>query len=773
MNAKEKEFQKKLLTTFRIEAEEHLKALSSGLLLLEKADSDTMSSVIESVFRDAHSLKGAARAVNLRTIEKICQSLESVFSAMKKNELAPLPNMFDIFHKAVNQISEILLIADTDIKTNTMKNIDGIINQVDGIIKKSSDNLSVIEQVKQHSQNVEKEALSLITPVSDFQIESGYLKISSQKLNSLMLQAQELQSVKLQNKRNINELKEVNSLIDLWTKQSQNIKSLVKTLQFGLMHKELNLDEKNRKEYNDTLTKISGFFEWSTDFIKNIDRKIRVIQSEQIQDDFMFGAMADNLLEDMKNIQLLKFSSLLEIFPKMLRDLSHSKGKEAELEVVGSEIEIDRRILEEIKDPLIHIIRNCIDHGIEKPSERIQKGKPIKGLIKINISQTDADKIKIDISDDGAGIDFTNVKASAIKLGLSTQEEIEKLSNNEVLQFVFVSGVSTSQFITDLSGRGLGLSIVKDKIEKLNGEVNIETVENEGTSFRLILPVTTATIGGLIVKECEQDFVIPSIYIELVLRIKRNEIKSIENQNVFKYSEQFIPLVKLSDVLQLSRKTLGQNNVLSLPGFEESIKIIVLNSQQKKVGFQVDEIINEQEVIVKELGRQLSRVRNIYGATTVGSRELVLILNVPDLIKSTIAAPELYKAPAVLEEERKHKRVLVVEDSITARTLLRGILESSGFDVRTAVDGLDAITTLKGESFDLVISDIDMPNMNGFILTEKIRADKKLSDLPVILVTSLDSRSDRERGIDAGANAYIVKSSFDESNLIEVIKRLI
>ncbi|MCL5991916.1 MAG: response regulator, partial [Bacteroidetes bacterium] len=267
--------------------------------------------------------------------------------------------------------------------------------------------------------------------------------------------------------------------------------------------------------------------------------------------------------------------------------------------------------------------------------------------------------------------------------------------------------------------------------------------------------------------ECEQLFVIPSIYIDNALRLKKSEVKSIENRNVFKFSEQFIPLVKLSEILKLQRKA-------KLNGSDENLKVIVLNSQQKKVGLQVDDVVNEQEIIVKELGSQLKRVRNIYGAATIGSRELILILNVPDLIKSTIAAPELYKATPVLEEEeRKHKRVLVVEDSITARTLLRGILESSGFDVRTAVDGLDAITTLKGESFDLVISDIDMPNMNGFMLTEKIRADNKLSDLPVILVTSLDSRSDRERGIDVGANAYIVKSSFDESNLIDVIKRLI
>ncbi|MBI5325475.1 MAG: response regulator [Ignavibacteriae bacterium] len=767
MNTKEKEFQKKLLMTFRVEAEEHLKTLSNGLLSLEKTDKEKMSGIIETIFREAHSLKGAARAVNLRIIEKVCQSLESVFSAMKKGLIQPHPDMFNIFHKSVNQLSEIISLEDNEININMMKNIDMIITRIDGILKNNTEIVNTEKSIDSIGNQIGKEKKQVEISSSNFQLETGYLKISSEKLNSLMLQAQELQSVKLQNKRNINELKDVNKLIEQWAKQSQNIKSSVKTLQFSLMNKEKYLDERNRKDYNDSLTKISSFFEWGTDFIKNMDRKIRTIQSEQTQDDFMFGLMADNLLEDMKNIQLLKFSSLLEIFPKMLRDLSYSRGKEVDFEVIGSEIEIDRRILEEIKDPLIHIIRNCVDHGIEKPSERINKGKSHKGLIRINISQSDADKIKIIISDDGAGIDLLKVKASALKLGICNLEELEKLSSNEILNLVFYSGVSTSPFITDLSGRGLGLPIVKEKIEKLNGEVSIETAENIGTSFNLILPVTTATIGGLIVNESGQLFVIPSIYIDNVLRLKKSEIKSIENKNVFKYYEQFIPIVRLRDVLNLTKKP-------KLNEDEDSIKLVVLNSQQKKVGFQVDEIVNEQEVIVKELGKQLARVRNVYGATTIGGRELIIILNVPDLVKSTITAPDLYKAAISPEnEERKHKRILVVEDSITARTLLRGILESSGFDVRTAVDGLDAITILKGENFDMVISDVDMPNMNGFLLTEKIRADNKLSDLPVILVTSLDSRTDRERGIDVGANAYIVKSSFDESNLIEVIKRLV
>jgi two-component system chemotaxis sensor kinase CheA len=338
----------------------------------------------------------------------------------------------------------------------------------------------------------------------------------------------------------------------------------------------------------------------------------------------------------------------------------------------------------------------------------------------------------------------------------------------KVLPLIFHSGVTTSPIITDISGRGLGLAIVQEKVGKLGGLISCESKPLEGTTFRMTLPLSLSTYRGVLVRVDEHLFVIPTINMERMKRIKKDEIKTVENRETVLTDGQAIPFMPLYAALELPQRVKKSED-------EKFIQTVVLNSAEKLFAFSVDEVLNEQDVLVKGLGRQLSRIRNIAGATVLGTGRVVPILNIPDLIKSAVklsASPARVTA-APEESLSERKSILVVEDSITARTLLKNILETAGYDVKSAVDGIEAFTLLKTEYFDMVVSDIDMPRMNGFDLTAKIRADKKLSEMPVALVTALDSREDRERGIDAGANAYIVKSSFDQSNLLEVVRRLI
>jgi two-component system chemotaxis sensor kinase CheA len=438
-------------------------------------------------------------------------------------------------------------------------------------------------------------------------------------------------------------------------------------------------------------------------------------------------------------------------------------GKEVELTTQGGEVELDRRILEEMKDPLIHLVRNCIDHGIEKPEERERRKKSRRGLLRIAINPINGSKIEIQVSDDGAGIDVSKVKSAAVKRGIISQEEAAKLSEQEAFSLIFQSGVSTSHIITDISGRGLGLAIVREKTEKLNGMVSVESVENLGTTFRIVVPLTLATFRGVLVGVNDRLFVLPTTNVERVVRVDKEEIKTVENRETVLLNGMAVSLIRLGDVLGLPRT----------PTSGPSVQIVVLGSAEKRMAFLIDEVLQEQEVLVKTLGRQLSRVRNVAGATVLGSGKVVPILNVPDLMKSAVKVTSTSVRTPAEEAQTKRRSVLVVEDSITARTLLKNILDSAGYDVRTAIDGVDGFTVLKTQEFDLVVSDIQMPRMDGFDLVTKIRADSKLSEIPVVLVTALESREDRERGIEVGANAYIVKSSFDQSNLLEVIQRLI
>jgi two-component system chemotaxis sensor kinase CheA len=429
---------------------------------------------------------------------------------------------------------------------------------------------------------------------------------------------------------------------------------------------------------------------------------------------------------------------------------------------------LDRRILEEMKDPFIHLIRNAIDHGIEKSEVREQNGKTRRGVIQVNVSQLEGNRVEVVIADDGAGIDPARVGEAAVSRGTLSEKEAGRLSESEMLALIFQSEVSTSQIITNLSGRGLGLAIVRERVEKLGGSISIVNKPQQGSAFRILLPVTLATFRGILVRCGERLFILPTASVDRVLRISRNEVVTMENKETIGLDGQRLALVRLDDVLELrGAREEGQK--------ADYLLVLVLASAEKRIAFSVDEVVNEQEVLIKNLGKQLLRVRNVAGATVLGTGSVVLVLNVADLVKSAVHLTPGAARETLAEGDAEAGKgsILVVEDSITSRTLLKNILESVGYTIKVAVDGVDAYTLLKTEKIDLVVSDVEMPRMNGFDLTARIRSDKRLAEMPVVLVTGLESREDRERGIDVGANAYIVKSSFDQSNLLEVIRRLI
>ncbi len=702
MPEKNDDFLKKLLATFKIEAEEHIKKISSGLLELEKSPAaERGAQIIEAIFREAHSLKGAARAVNMGDIEAICQSLESVFASLKRKEKTISQELFSRLYEQADAISRLLASA-TAMPAGQAAGVGG---QGSGVSRTPTP-----------------------VPISPSPSLSDTVRISTPKLNSLLLKTEELLSAKLIAGQHASDLREITGELEKWGK---------------------------------------GLGKENSSYVKSLETRISALASSAEHAHRMTGRMVDDLLGDMKKVLMLPCSSLLEIFPKFVRDLSSDQGKEVDLETKGEEIEIDRRILEEMKDPLLHIVRNCIDHGIEKSNVRGQKNKALRGRITIKISPRDGDKVEILISDDGVGVDIEKVRTAALKGGVISQDEAGKLSEKEAIWLIFRSGISTSPIITDISGRGLGLAIVQEKVEKLGGTISLETRPDAGTRFLITLPLTLATFRGILVRVGEQLFILPSVNIERVVRVRKEEIKTVENRETISINGEAVSTVRLKDVLGLTGK--GED----VPS--DKMQLVILSSASIRIAFIVDEIIGEQEVLVKGLGRHLSRVRNISGAALLGMGKVVPITNIPDLMKSAVrtAVPAMKPAAAQEKKRGKEKSVLVVEDSITARMLLKNILEAAGYGVKTAVDGVDGFAQAKSGEFDIVVSDVDMPRMNGFDLTAMIREDKKISDLPVVLVTALESCEDREHGIDAGADAYIVKSSFDQGNLLEAIRRLI
>ncbi len=762
MDRKDEEILKRLLPMFRIEAQDHLRIISSGLMELERAVPERQVEIIENIYRESHSLKGAARSVNSFDVIAVCQSMEDVFSALKRKEIAPTADILDLLHRAVECASKLafeedLPFAEKSVLRELVHKLQNVTKRVENGVAgnegtKSSNPEPFAEKPAAEAKKAEGAESSLKSwpsaPLPAFTAptpapeSTGTVRIYTSKLDALLLQAEEMLSVKLAAGQRAEDLKGLNDLFTRWKRE--------RARRYETAGKGMKGD--------------SGLRDSAEKFIASFEGKLAGLLKDAEYDRRSIGAMVDTLLDDVKKTLMLPFSSLVDVFPKLVRDLSRDAGKKIEFTTSGGEIELDRRVLEEIKTPLIHLVRNCIDHGIETPEGRKAKKKPLCGKIEIAVSSREG-KIEVTVSDDGAGIDVSAVRSAALRCGSITGEEAENLGVYETLLLVFRSGVTTSPIITDISGRGLGLAIVREKIGKINGTVSIDTQPNVGTSFMMVVPLTLATFRGVLCRVGERLFVFPSINVERVARVKKEEIQTVENRETLSVDGHTLSLVRLGDVLGL------QTGDARADSDDPFVQVAVVGSAGKRMVFMIDEVSHEQEVLVKPLGSQLSRVPNIAGATVLGDGKVVPILNVSDLMISAAKGSPAHTGTLAAEPQKKIS-ILVVEDSITSRTLLKTILESAGYEVATAVDGVDAFTALKSREYDLVVSDVEMPRMNGFDLAAKIRADRKLSELPVVLVTALESRRDRERGMDVGADAYIVKSSFEHSNLLEVVRRL-
>jgi two-component system chemotaxis sensor kinase CheA len=428
---------------------------------------------------------------------------------------------------------------------------------------------------------------------------------------------------------------------------------------------------------------------------------------------------------------------------------------------------LDKQVLEQIKDPLIHLLRNAVDHGIEPPEKREAAGKPRRGTITLTAEQLGQDVV-ICISDDGAGLDLEAIRQAIAK---HDGVEAQSLTEAEIIDAIFRPGITTSRIITDISGRGVGLDVVRRNVEALQGSVYVEWMPEGGATFTLTLPLRLTSSRGLLVRVSDELFAIPLNNVERIIKVSQEEITPLEGRDTVRYRGQPVPLVWLGDVLNLPRADTEQD--------QASTSVVILSAIERCMAFAVDGLAGEQEVVIKGLGDQLARVGGIAGATIIGTGDVILILNVADLIRlglrgergSVLRTLERTKSP--LQMHARH-RILIVDDSITTRTLEKNILEAIGYNIQVATDGQEALNTIAESGVpDLIISDIMMPRVNGFELTRRVKEDPKTAQVPVILVTSLDSAEDKTHGIEAGADAYIVKSAFDQSNLLETIEQLI
>ncbi|HEY3244927.1 MAG TPA: hybrid sensor histidine kinase/response regulator [Phycisphaerae bacterium] len=761
MSQKDDEFLTRLRAAFQVEAQEHLDAIASGLLELEKTPHGARrEEIVASAFREAHSLKGAARAVNFNQIEAICQSMESVFAAWKHGAIEPVPERFDPLHRALDLMGRMLPSSSSGAAAlDTLDDISGLFAQL-----KELEALNAQAAAAPPAPRSEPEPKTAEPQVESAARATAHetLRISTAKLEALLRRAEELLALKLSGNQRPAELRGILEMLAACEQEWSKVAGTARSARQLFEGDSQQAGTEGRRQASEAL-RLLDFLDWNHSYINLVVNRLTSLLKSADQERRATASLVDGLLEDSKCLLMLPWATTFAMFPKLVRDLSRDQGKEIDLEIRGGEVEIDKRILEEMKDVLIHLLRNCVDHGIERPPERTARNKPPRGNILLAASQVEGNKVEIVISDDGIGIDPAEVVSAAVRQGMLSQDEARSLPEAEALALIFRPEVSTSAVVTELSGRGLGLAIAKEKVEKLGGRILVETGVQHGTTFRMFLPLTLATFRGILVQAAGQTFVLPTAHVERAVRIPVAGVGTIQNRPAFPLNGRVVPLVRLDDALGIPRKPDASD--------ERFVQVLIIGAGEGRIGFAVDAVLQEQEVLVKRLSRPLVRVRNIAGATVLGSGKAVPVVNVADLLQSAV---RLSTAPRAGEAHvpAQPKSILVVEDSITSRMLLRDILESAGYRVQTAVDGLDGFRLLKTETFDLVVSDIEMPRLNGFELTAKLRSDPHLAHLPVVLVTALESREHRERGVDVGANAYIVKSSFDQSNLLEVVERL-
>jgi two-component system chemotaxis sensor kinase CheA len=799
---------RQLLDTFKLELEEHVLSLNKGLLRLEQgASGEKFDALLAELFRAAHSLKGASRTVDILDINLIAHRLEDVLGLIQHHKISLSSQLFDTMFQAVDLIKACmrakldnnefpfeklnaivqnleaasilpdstntnenqdvngknLNIQDNYIKqdnnkiqydhdanqTNTKKQDDNKIqDRPTGQLKKQKQNKTNKSAPKKHEKRMHMESLA------DEQITGSddTIRVKTNKLDLLMASMGELMGSRMRTMQRIIDLQTMQKRINRWHKTWRHLRGNMKSLE--------------RKYHdNDDLNQFFLFVHRNADNLKHIHTDINLLVRQFMNDCDQLVFVSDDLQDKIRNVRMQPISSLFDQFPRMIRDLSRNQEKNIRLEIKGEKTEVDRHVLDALKDPLTHILRNSVDHGIELPSHRRNQGKSEQGLIVLSASQKGS-TIVIEVIDDGRGIDMESVREQAVLKNIVPEQKAKALSKRELTELIFCSGLSTQTTVTDISGRGVGLDVVRRNLEKLQGQILVESEPNKGTTIALTVSLSLATSQVLMVKVDGELLAIPCTTVERILKVHPREIGQIDGKPAIVVDNEALPLFSLAPLLDFS-------DTISKSNDDEKISVVVLSVAEKRLTFRVDELLETREIVIKNLGQQLRRVRNLSGATILGDGQIVMVLNVADLIKSAQHGSAYLRPVDIAPVPQERKRILVVDDSITTRTLEKNILENAGYQVLVCADGQEAWECIQSESFDAVVSDVDMPRMNGFQLAEHVRGDDRYKTLPFILVTSLESRADKIRGMEVGADAYIVKGTFDQKELLDTIERLI
>jgi two-component system chemotaxis sensor kinase CheA len=796
---------KAMQDSFKLEMSERLLAISQHLATLEDTASaeaetgkdkanDKATEIIGALFRELHNLKGAARAVNYPQIEELCHASEGMLARLRSLpeplEASEFDRVIDLLYQSVSWGDQLLNLLNLA-KPLASPELSEFVRLLRQEAEQEESPLPV-EKTFEPSETKEKEFqvldLKETAPVkprsvglpkngASFPAASGdnSVRISGNKLDELLAASTELLVARLRMRQHREEIAKVLGEGQSWLRLWRGVRGS----HARLVQKAVSAKKAGQRD-ND-LNNLLHFVDLNQQYLKQLESNLASLHARFTRDVSYLSFVTDQLQFETRRLRLIPLGIVMEEMERTVRQLSRDLGKQVQLVVHGAELEVDKKLLDEVKAPLLHLLRNALDHGLESPAQRLHKGKPATGTITVSFRQN-GNLIELEVRDDGAGLDLTRIKELAIERGLVAAEAAGTLDERSITEFIFQSGFSTRPEVNGISGRGVGMDTVREVATRLGGSLEVSTSSGGGTCFRLSVPNVLVTAEGIVIKSNDQIFVLPIDGMERSFRLSEVEVQTIGARRYLIHDGRQILLVSLAQILGLPALPAGlvQNS---------NQYAIVLQHHGRYCTFVVDELLKNQEVVVKSFSQPLIRVRRASGATIMANGQVALILNIEELIRAASTLPEMGSSPGQIfpqtgkqtertlpglnPAENTRQRILVVDDSITTRTLEKNILEGAGFFVQTADNGVEALGYLRNNAFDLVVTDLEMPEMDGFHLTQAIKQDQRLSELPVIVVTSLDKPEDKARGLEAGADAYVVKSRFDQQGLLATIRQLV
>lgn len=731
-----KDLQQKLLAVFAIEHRDHVEHIRSLLALADRAGGPEL----DEVFRRAHSLKGAARAVDLHPIEGLAHRLETLFARVRQGECKLDPEVTGVVLQVLDASEDCMAGLAENRPVPAVAAALSAIERLLGIESPPPEPVAVVPAA---------------APVPSFQPRE-MVRITARNFDGLFRSAASLVSESLRPDELTGKLKSLSHGLALVQKEGKQARQAAAIL---MRHAGL------RSE----LSRLSSSLDSMERQARALFRQSAAAGRLHRRHSWTLRQLGKQLQQDVWQARMVPAESLLDGFRKMVRDLARDQGKEIQFQAVSAGVHADRRVLEALKDPIMHLLRNAVSHGIEPPADRASKGKAREGRVTLRVDAS-GQRLTVAVEDDGRGVDLARVAEVAVRERILSEPAATNSSARDLHQILFRPGFSTAATVTDLSGRGMGLSVVYEAVRRLQGDLNIQPAEGGGTAISLSVPLSIATHKLMLVTSGGQTFAIPILGIESLRRAKVASVETAEGKPVVILGGQPVALASIHGLL-------GLEQAPDAPA-TDMLHLLILRSGAQRVAVVVDAVLRETDAVVQDLGPAAGCGGRVSSGLVLDDGGIAFVINPMELMQGYAQSRSHWRLPpagkpAPVLCDPAPPSILVVDDSMTTRTLEKSILEAHGYQVHVAVDGVDALEWLRREKADMVIADVEMPRLNGFGLIEAMKRDPGLERIPVIIVSSLERREDQERGLSLGADAYIVKRRFDQEELLAAIRQIL